>query len=397
MIKLIILLQREVCPMVQEITTKSWGSRIMGAFGGIIIGIVLIIGAFMLIFWNEGHGLHVKQALKQTQQRLIMVPNAPVNPKNNLRVIYFNGVATTNNILQDPSLGISLKALKLKRKVEMYQWQEHSETRTEKQFGGSEKQIRTYSYKPTWSENVIISSQFKDPASHQNPNTMPIHSLSQQASQVTVGDFYLSPDLITDISGFTGITLTQTNADTLTQVVAKTAIPYDNGLYVGQNPQSPQIGDLRIFLSAVPPQMVSVIAQQTGNTLQPFLAPAGQPVSLLAMGKLSPDLIIREAEASNKQTTWLLRLVSLAMMIFGIGLLMKPLSVLADVIPFFGSIVEFGTGVIAFVGGLILWSTATAIAWFAVRPGLAIGLIVLVIALIAGLVILKKRRVKASS
>ena len=38
-----------------ETTTKSWGSRIVGSFMGIIVGIILFLGAFPLIFWNEGH------------------------------------------------------------------------------------------------------------------------------------------------------------------------------------------------------------------------------------------------------------------------------------------------------------------------------------------------------
>lgn len=377
--------------MVQEITTKSWGSRLMGALLGTLIGLALIIGSFILVFWNEGHGLHTAQSLKETLQKLIIVPNAPINPKNNLKVVYFNGIATTNDILQDQELGISLKAIKLDRKVEIYQWMEHIETRTEKQYGGSEKEIKTYSYKPTWSEGIIDSSQFKDPSGHQNPTVMPIQSMHQQAQEVTVGDYFLSPDLITDINESKQVNLSGINLSALGNRLNKPVAVDGQGLYAGANPQTPEIGDLKISLYEVPPQFVSIIAQQTSNTLQPYLAPAGQPVSLLAIGKLSPQQIIYEAQSENKKTTWLLRFVSLLMMIFGFVLLMRPLVILADVIPFFGSILEFGTGLIAVVIGLILWSIAVAIAWFTVRPLWAIGLIILVVIIIFGLLKLRKR------
>src|SRR5579872_6586602 len=108
--------------MVDEVTTQSWFSRIAGAFFGIIIGIILIIGSFYLVFWNEGNALHTSQSLKQAQQVLISVPNSPIDTSNNLKVVYFTGNATTNDVLQDSLLGISEKAIKLDRKVEMYQW-----------------------------------------------------------------------------------------------------------------------------------------------------------------------------------------------------------------------------------------------------------------------------------
>src|SRR5690348_4737278 len=114
--------------MVQEITTQSWFSRIAGAFFGIFIGIALIIGSFVLVFWNEGNALHTSQSLKQTEQVLISVPNSPIDSANNSKVIYFTGMADTSDILKDSLLGISKKAIKLDRKVKMYQWQEETES-----------------------------------------------------------------------------------------------------------------------------------------------------------------------------------------------------------------------------------------------------------------------------
>src|SRR5438445_11893856 len=130
--------------MVQEITTTSWGKRIINAFWGAIFGIALLCGAFFLIFWNERNGLHTAQALEQTEKVLISVPNKPIDAKNNRRVIYTSGLATTENILSDKLLHISEKAIQLNRKVEMYQWKENIETKTEKNIGGSEQEVKTY-------------------------------------------------------------------------------------------------------------------------------------------------------------------------------------------------------------------------------------------------------------
>ncbi len=43
--------------MVQEVTTNSWFKRIISSFVGVLIGIALVIGGAVLVFWNEGNGL----------------------------------------------------------------------------------------------------------------------------------------------------------------------------------------------------------------------------------------------------------------------------------------------------------------------------------------------------
>jgi hypothetical protein len=57
----------------------------------------------------------------------------------------------------------------------------------------------------------------------------------------------------------------------------------------------------------------------------------------------------------------------------GFALVLSPLSVLASVIPFLGSLVGAGAGPTALVLTLALGPLTIAIAWFAVRPLMAIG------------------------
>ncbi|MFN7097170.1 MAG: TMEM43 family protein [Gammaproteobacteria bacterium] len=378
--------------MVQVVTTKSWGSRIVGAFAGILFGIALIIGSFVLVFWNEGHGLHTAQSLEQADKVLVSVPNAPVNPANDMKVVYFSGQATTKDQLSDPLFHVSVNAINLQRHVEMYQWQENSSTQTQDQTGGGQTQTTTYTYQQVWSDHVIDSSNFKEPDGHQNPTSMPISSQIQYAQTVTVGGYNLPSDLIQQITGSTPIDLSNTNLELLKTKLNKPIQHNGDGLYVGTNPDVPAIGDLKMSLTEVLPQVVSIIAQQNNNTVQAYAAPAGETVMLLEMGQQSPDAMIQHALSQNQMLTWILRGVALLLMIIGLALLMQPMVVLADFFPFFGSIVGVGTGLIAFAGGLMLWSMATAIAWFTIRPLWAIGLIV--IAVLIGTTLIHRRKLK---
>jgi hypothetical protein len=367
--------------MYTDVDTKSWGSRIGGALTGVLLGIILIPVSFYAVFWNESHGLHTAQSLQQTEKMLISIPISPLNPNNDMKPVYLTGVATTNDKLTDADFGLSENAIKLNRQVLMYQWEEHENVKTEKEVGGSEKETRTYDYQPVWSEKLIQSNQFKEVNGHETPAVKPMESLYQSATNVTLGDFTLSPDLVKSINGESQLEFSTYDPSKLQARLNKSVQHVNDYFYIGASAQTPAVGDLKVFIHEVKPQTVSVIAAQSGHTLQPYLAPAGQTVGLVAMGEVPVSVMIHDAEAENQLLTWVWRFCTLLAMIIGVSLIMRPIVVLADFIPFFGSLVGFGTGLIALVCGLFLWGSASAIAWFVVRPVWAVGIMVIVILL----------------
>ncbi len=60
------------------------------------------------------------------------------------------------------------------------------------------------------------------------------------------------------------------------------------------------------------------------------------------MGEFSSAELFRQAKQMNILLTWALRVGGMLLMWFGFGLLLRPFSVLADVVPFIGSIVFSG-------------------------------------------------------
>ena len=87
--------------------------------------------------------------------------------------------------------------------------------------------------------------------------------------------------------------------------------------------------------------------------------------------------MFESARSANSFMTWIVRLVGFLLMFFGLSKLLKPLSVLADVLPILGNIVELGTGLVAGVVALVCSLVTIAIAWIFYRPVLAIFLLVL--------------------
>jgi hypothetical protein len=131
----------------------------------------------------------------------------------------------------------------------------------------------------------------------------------------------------------------------------------------------------------VKPVDVSVIAKQTGNTFEPYVAKARGSIELLQTGTHSADAMIQAAQTSNTMLTWLLRLGGFVCMMVGLNLFLRPLSVVADVVPIAGTIVGAGAGIIAFLVAAPASLITIAIAWLFYRPLIGIILIVIAVAL----------------
>ena len=359
-----------------EVSSQSWFSRLGGAFTGILIGLILFVVSFPLLFWNEGRAVKRYKTLKEGGGAVVSVAADRVEGANSGKLIHVTGKAETAATLSDSIFGVSANAIKLKRVVMMYQWEETQNKETRKKLGGGTETVTTYSYTKTWADSPISWASFGQPEGHENPGTMPYEPTTLVADTVTLGAFTLSPSLVGKISNFEALAV---GGDTgLPQVIEESAMFHDGGFYIGANPASPAIGDVQVTFRVAKPTEVSVIASQVGESFEPYRAKVGGTIELLQTGIHSADAMIERAQQSNKILTWVLRVVGFVVMLLGLNMISKPLSVLADVLPFLGTIVGAGTGIIAFLIAACLSLITIAIAWIVYRP--LIGIILLVAA-----------------
>ncbi|HHX36115.1 MAG TPA: hypothetical protein GX719_12695 [Gammaproteobacteria bacterium] len=359
-----------------EVTSQSWLSRIGGAIKGILVGLMLFILAFPLLFWNEGRAVKTYKTLKEGGSIVVSVAADSVDPSNAGQLIHVTGRADTQATLTDPVFAVSANALKLRRTVEMYQWKESSSSETTKKLGGGTETVTEYSYSREWSSRPINSESFKKPAGHRNPDSMPYASTEQVADRITLDAFTLSPGLVNKIDSFEPLVIA---SDTpLPKAIKKSGQVYDSGFYIGLDAANPQVGDIRVKFAMVKPVDVSVIAKQIGNTFEPYIAKARGSIELLQVGIHSADAMIQAAQDSNTMLTWLLRLGGFICMMMGLNLFLRPLSVIADVVPIAGTVVGAGAGIIAFLVAAPITLITIGIAWIFYRP--LIGIVLIVIA-----------------
>jgi hypothetical protein len=351
-----------------EVSEQSWFSRIGNAFKGILVGLLLFILSFPIIIFNENRAVNTTVGLKQAQGLVLTVPAVPVSADNDGKLVHFTAIATTEDILKDADFGMELNAIRLARSVQMYQWQEESESKTEKKLGGGTETVTKYSYQLTWSPKLIDSNNFKDQTDHSNPGSMRYPGRDITAGVITAGDYNLPAILVEQLNNWQPVDL---GADL---DVPAGLVQHGSELISG-NPDKPQVGDLRISYSAILPGPVSVVAQQVNQSLEAFHTKTGTSVAMLASGTVSSENMFQQAHANNSVLTWALRLLALILMGVGIALVLNPLKVLADVIPFLGTVVGVGTGAIATLLAIALTTITIAIAWIAVRPILAVILL----------------------
>ena len=185
--------------MSVQTSIQSYGSRVGGAFKGIGFGGILVVIGVVALFWNEGRTIKETRKLNEGAKVVVSVASDSVDASNEGKLIHISGDVVTEGTVSDNDFKISLNALKLTRKVEMYQWEEETETETTRLSGGREETRTTTSYKKVWSEDLIDSTQFQD-SGYDNPTVMPYQGEVFTVDLATLGAFKLSEDQIAELS-----------------------------------------------------------------------------------------------------------------------------------------------------------------------------------------------------
>lgn len=381
-----------------ETTTTSWFSRLKNGLIGLILGPLLVLGMIWLLSWNEGRSVQTYRALAEGAGIVVSVDSGSIDPANEGKLVHISGSVKPDGTPEDPALGVSAEgAAGLNRKVEMYQWVEDSKSETKKTLGGGEETVTTYTYRKEWRPRRVDSADFKQADQHQNPD-MPIEGERFTVATATLGAFTVDGKAVADLGTDSPVKL---SADVVGQVTSalgsdKPVKADGTTIYVSQNRQSPTIGDLRISFSREDISDASFVGAQKGATVARYKASNGRELFLSAAGQVGAADMFEAAQSENTLVTWLIRFGGLLGMFVGFVIMLSILGIIADVIPFVGSIVGFGTSIIAGILTLILGPVVIAIAWIAYRPLLAIIVIALGILMAAALIYLRRKRAVAA-
>ena len=371
----------------QEVTKTSYGSRLGNSLKGILVGLALFVAATVLLWWNEGRAVKTSKMLKAAETECVDVASvASLDPALEGKLIHATAVAKTDEILTDPTYGVSVNAIRLVRDVEYYQWVEHSESVTKDKIGGGQETTTTYTYSKEWVSGPIDSGNFKDP-DYQSSNfvrtTVPDNTVT--AEKVEFGAYVLPPAMVGAIPASTSVNLPASLANGIDTFVDGSTV------YYGENPQTPAVGDVRVSFTEADGGTASILGQVVGNTFEPFKHKNGKSLMVLKMGEHSQESMFESEKAANKMLLWVLRILGIILVIAALRMTFSILVTILKVLPPLAKVGELGvnlvTGVVGFVWALLV----ILIAWVAYRPLLAVALALVIAALVYFLVSKSKK------
>lgn len=360
-----------------ETTSQSWISRLGGSIKSVLFGLALLIGAIILLWYNEGRAVRTHKGLQEGGASVVSVESNAIDPANNGKLIHVTGRIVTSDSLTDEQFGVKVNALKLKRKVEMFQWVEQQQKTRRKKVGGGEETVTTYNYVQKWNSSLVKSSSFKEPNGHQNPAQLPFAAYSKSATNVNLDKFIIPTGILGQINSYYPYTL-----DAIDTSLIQNASLINDGvksiIYVGEGSNStPQLGDVRVSFDIVAPGDYSIIAKQFNNTFEKFTTSNGTDLQMVDVGTVSADAMFKSAISGNKSLTWILRIVGIILMFAAFKTILKPLVIVGDLIPFIGSIISFGTGIASGLATAALAFVVIGLAWIFYRPIIGISLLVI--------------------
>jgi Transmembrane protein 43 len=352
-----------------ETTSTNWFQELGNALFGTLIGLLLFLGSFVLLFWNEGR-VNFSQAAKSA---IVIQADTPA-PQANGKIVALTGAIASPEILGDGQYLKPAPYIALGRTVEMYAWKETESSKTTKQVGGGKRTTKTYRYSKVWTNKPQSSAKFKQASTHNNPvkaisdqiykvkdakigrygvdmpnlpNAVPIGSCDLDAAgnstRSTASTLRLQPDQLLPVAA--GMT--------------KPRLVGDGALYLGRGTLgTPQVGDLRMCYKALPNQANVTVFGKLATDRVMAASYGKEPFFRMFPGARQAAIVTLKGEYNIQ--LWLLRFGGFLLMWVGLMLMAGLLSAIANVLPFLGDLVEAVTGFAALiVAGLL--STVTII------------------------------------
>lgn len=388
----------------------------MGSCGGAILGLALLAGATVLLWWNEGDAVKAQQSLIEAERAL----SGPEGAGGGLT--YATGRLAGDLNLADKAFGVfAPPSLALQRSVEVFQWKEHAETKSRRvpdgRGGEVTEKTTTHRYSSDWEGNEIRSSKFKHEHDHRNPpwgealasassrTALPFSAESWRQRLVTLAEDDDGPDASGRRGGRTlslGPTLLRKaerfaslspEPSRVREVLGGSSAIAD-GAYVYSEvscapPREPRAGCVRLRWQHAPLEEVSLLAKaqpERGGGARggsasavlvewPNAAGAGYELALLEFGRHSASGMLASAASAQSLLTWLKRGGGVLLTWAGWALLFGPAQYLATWIPLLSGAVGCLLSLIALGVALAHALTVIALAWIAHRPVLALTLL----------------------
>jgi len=330
--------------------------------------------------WNEARAVATNRALEDAIQTItpILDADGPIDKAFIGKLVYVTGVLSVQEPLTEVDYGVSVMSVKLKRRVQMYQWIEEETHDTfdadGNLMGGS------YFYYTEWKDKLIDSNLFHNTMSHWNPREFTLKSQVQINERASVGNYQLDSNLKDKFTDYIEVASDERPE--------RKDIKLHAGLYYHSlDVWNPEIGDIRVQISYAGQQgeTITVVAQLNDNgLLGPYnKSPLGMTILLLRPGYLSIGDMFSLEIGENRIQTWLYRGASWGIMYLACVCLSNVTRALVPRFRFCRRLLPVGQGSIKMHLSMTASLVITSMAWMWYRPILVVALLIVSLIFIA--------------
>lgn len=204
--------------------------------------------------------------------------------------------------LTEVDYGISIQAVKLKRRVQMFQWVEERTQRDYSDVQSAQSSDGDYYYVTEWRDKLVDSRSFYIRHGHQNPPDIPLKTITYIAPFVRIGQLTLGTELKNKFDDYIEVTSDERPE--------RRDIKLHLGIYYHcEDVWNPQVGDIRVqfYYAGLNTEHVTVIAMQKDGRLQPYKTSKGHEILILRHGLLNIYQMFSAEHSDARFETWKLR------------------------------------------------------------------------------------------
>ncbi|GAB0089911.1 Transmembrane protein 43 homolog [Sergentomyia squamirostris] len=337
-------------------------------------GIILFTAGASILFWNEGRAVRKTLSLDEALNDAVTLnPENPIESTYEGRLIHIFGTLVTDEPLTEPEYMIQVNSVKLKRRVQMYQWIEETvEHRYGESISSVESEDRTYYYNMDWRDYLIDSRNFYIRTGHHNPKSFPVESRLQVAERVQIGYYGLGAAVKDRINTFVELTSDQRPEDP--------AVKLHSGLYYHCNDVwNPEIGDVRIQFSfaGLEGEMYTIVGRLEKGVIVPYQTSLKSNVLLVSKGQLTLTEVFKLEHRSQRMTTWTIRFAGWLLLFFAATATASVIHVALSESRFLSRIAPDPAYPVTanFIMSFSLALLITSLAWAFHRPWIGVGLL----------------------
>ncbi|WP_298072649.1 TMEM43 family protein [Oleiagrimonas sp.] len=275
----------------------------------LVAGGAILLASMAILATNEKNVITYRQAAMRHGGYVFNATDSGPTSGNEGDMVRVAGTPVVVKPAVDTAFGVRANAPILRRKVEMFQWQED-------EYAGQT------SYEMDWYDYPVDWTVFKQPYHHRNPSSLPFGRANYLAGAMTLRGFTLSPAIMASMPGRVPVV---PDFSHLHPNLAASFRIIDGKLLSSRQPDSPQLGDLRVSWTVAPLQPVTIIARNRDGVLVPARNVDNEPGFELQVGirqilDLQPDL------PAEPWLPWVWRVLALVLAGLGAHVLLRGIS-----------------------------------------------------------------------